>query len=126
MIGGSITLASADPFAQPIINPNLLSSDVDLAVMREAVKRARAFVAAPAWSDFIVAEFGDFADTHTEEALNAFIRSTGDSIYHPVGTVGMGTALDSHLRVKGVKGLRVVDASAFVSGRLSLHAETCH
>ena len=106
---------SVDPFAPPVINPNLLETDVDLAVMREGVKTARAFVAAPAWSDYIIAEFGDFAKAQTDEELDEFIRATGDSVYHPVGTVAMGAALEADLRVKGTRGFRVVDASAFVS-----------
>ena len=98
-----------------MINPNLLETDVDLAVMREGVKTARAFVAAPAWSDYIIAEFGDFAKAQTDEELDEFIRATGDSVYHPVGTAAMGAALEADLRVKGTRGFRVVDASAFVS-----------
>ncbi len=89
--------------------------------MREAVKAARTFVSAPAWSDYIIGEFGAFANTTTDGALDAYIRSNSDTVDHPVGTVAMGNgtdgALDSHLRVKGTVGLRVVDASAFVSGR---------
>ena len=110
---------STDPFASPLFNPNLLGSPADLAVMREAVKAARAFVAAPAWEGFIGDEFGDFANTTTDAALDDFIRANADTIDHPVGTVPMGKngegALDSHLRVRGTVGLRVVDASAFVS-----------
>ncbi|PIL22601.1 hypothetical protein GSI_15290 [Ganoderma sinense ZZ0214-1] len=115
--GGNVTLNSTNPFDAPIINPNLLGSPVDLAIMRDAVKAARAFVTAPTWSDYIISEFGAFANATTEEALDAYIRSNSDTIDHPVGTVAMGNgvegALDSHLRVRGTVGLRVVDASAF-------------
>ena len=111
---------STNPFDSPIINPNLLGTSADLAIMREAVKAARAFVAAPTWSNYILGEFGAFANATTEAALDGYIRSTSDTIDHPVGTVAMGNgttgALDSHLKVKGTVGLRVVDASAFVSG----------
>ncbi|KAI1790122.1 alcohol oxidase [Ganoderma leucocontextum] len=114
---GNVTLNSTDPFDTPLINPNLLGTSVDLAIMREAVKAARAFVTAPAWSDYIISEFGVFANATTDGALDAYIRSNSDSVDHPVGTVAMGKgadgALDSHLRVKGTVGLRVVDASAF-------------
>lgn len=113
---------STDPFDAPLINPNLLGTSVDLAIMREAVKAARAFVRAPAWSDYIIGEFGAFANATTDGTLDAYIRNTSDTIDHPVGTVAMGNgadgALDSHLKVKGTIGLRVVDASAFVSGVL--------
>ncbi|TFK91942.1 GMC oxidoreductase [Polyporus arcularius HHB13444] len=114
---GNVTLNSTDPFDAPIINPNLLGTDVDIAVMREAVKAARSFVAAPAWSDYIISEFGAFAEAHTDEELDAYIRNNTDTVDHPVGTVAMGKgaqgALDSDLKVKGTIGLRVVDASAF-------------
>ena len=87
--------------------------------MREAIAAARAFVAAPAWQGFIEAEFGDFANAHTDDELNAYITANSDTVDHPVGTVAMGkdgeSALDSNLRVRGTVGLRVVDASAFVS-----------
>ncbi len=116
--GGNVTLNSTDPFDAPIINPNLLGTDVDVAVMREAVKAARSFVAAPAWSDYIISEFGAFAEARTDEELDAYIRNNTDTVDHPVGTVAMGKgaqgALDSELKVKGTIGLRVVDASAFV------------
>ena len=87
--------------------------------MREAVKAARSFVSAPAWSDYIISEYGAFGQAHTDEELDAYIRNNTDTIDHPVGTVAMGKgsegALDSKLRVKGTIGLRVVYASAFVS-----------
>ena len=115
-------MASANPFDAPVINPNLLATDADLAVMREAIKTARDFVAAPAWSDWIIAEYGAFAEAQTDDELNAYIRANGNAIYHPVGTVAMGSALESDLRVKGTKGLRVVDASAFVSASAAARA----
>ncbi|KAI0720536.1 alcohol oxidase [Cerioporus squamosus] len=114
---GNVTLKSTDPFDAPLIDPNLLGTDVDLAIMREAVKAARSFVAAPTWSGYLLGEFGAFGNAHTNEELDAYIRDNGDTIDHPVGTVAMGKdvegALDSELRVKGTVGLRVVDASAF-------------
>lgn len=118
-IGGNISLNSTNPFDAPLINPNLLGNAVDLAIMREAVKSARAFVKAPAWSDYIVSEFGASANATTDEALDAFIRANADTFDHPVGSVAMGSGgkapLTPDLRVRGTVGLRVVDASAFVS-----------
>ena len=117
-----MTLNSTNPFDAPLINPNLLGNSVDIAIMREAVKAARAFVAAPAWSDYIIGEFGEFANATTDDALDEYIRNNSNTVDHPVGTVAMGEgpdgALDSQLRVKGTIGLRVVDASAFVSDYL--------
>ncbi len=87
--------------------------------MREAVKASRAFVKAPVWSDYIVSEFGEFANATTDEGLDAYIRNNADTFDHPVGSVAMGrdesAALTPDLKVRGTIGLRVVDASAFVS-----------
>ena len=116
--GGNVSLASTNPFDAPIIDPALLGTQVDVALMREAVKAGRAFVAAPAWEGYILREFGALAEAQTDEELDAFIRDQTDTIDHPVGTVKMGgadAALNADLTVKGTKGLRVVDASAFVS-----------
>ena len=106
-------------FAAPLINPNLLSTPTDRAIMRAAIRSARAFVSAPAWSGYILNEFGPSAAAHTDAELDAYARDNADTIDHPVGTVPMGAgdggALHSDLRVKGTVGLRIVDASAFVS-----------
>ncbi|KAI0754900.1 alcohol oxidase [Daedaleopsis nitida] len=112
---GNLSLACADPFDPPLSNPNLLGTEVDLAIMRSAIKAARAFMAAPAWSDYIISEFGAFGQAQTDDELDAYIRDNADTVDHPVGTVAMGKtgALDAELRVKGTVGLRVVDASAF-------------
>ena len=101
------------------MDPNLLGTDVDLAIIRTAIKAARAFIAAPAWSDYIISEFGAFAQAQTDEELDAYARDNADTVDHPIGTVPMGEgeegALTADLRVKGTVGLRVVDASALVS-----------
>ncbi|KAI0712308.1 alcohol oxidase [Earliella scabrosa] len=114
---GKITLVSSSPYDAPLIDPALLATDADLAVMRESVKFAREYVATSAFSDYIISEYGAFAEAQTDEEIDAFIRENGDTIDHPTGTAAMGRgrhgALDAHLRVKGTKGLRVVDASAF-------------
>ncbi|KAJ7693354.1 aryl-alcohol oxidase-like protein [Mycena rosella] len=111
---GSITLNSSDPFASPLIDPALLSSDFDLFVMREAVKSVQRFVAARAWDGYIIASL---INGTTDAELDAYIRSESSSEYHPVGTAAMSPwgarygVVDPDLRVKGLTGLRVVDAS---------------
>ncbi|KIK65201.1 hypothetical protein GYMLUDRAFT_220474 [Collybiopsis luxurians FD-317 M1] len=114
---GTITLASTDPFDNPIIDPGLLSSNLDLAIMREAVKAARRFVSAQAWSDYIISEFGPFAEAQTDEELNAYIQSEASTIWHPYSTARMAPfnsingVVNPDLTVKGIQGLRIVDAS---------------
>ncbi|KZV61898.1 GMC oxidoreductase [Peniophora sp. CONT] len=119
---GNITLASLDSLDKPVINPNLLSEPVDAEILREGIKAARRFVTAPSFANYIVAEYGDFAAAQTDEELEAFAHANGDTVDHVVATVAMGRAgcmdagcgaLNPDLTVKGTKGLRVVDASAF-------------
>ncbi|VDC04855.1 unnamed protein product [Peniophora sp. CBMAI 1063] len=119
---GNITLGSLDPLDKPVIDPNFLSAPVDIEILREGIKMARRFVSAPAFADYIVAEFGDFADALTDEEIEAFARANSDTVDHVVATVPMGRAgcteagcgaLNPDLTVKGTTGLRVVDASAF-------------
>jgi len=114
---GSITLASTNPFDDPIINPGLLSSDIDVAIMREAVKASRRFVSAQAWSGYVMSEFGPFADAHTDEQLDAYIKNESSTIWHPYSTASMSAfnstngVVNPDLTVKGIKGLRIVDSS---------------
>ncbi|RPD62467.1 alcohol oxidase [Lentinus tigrinus ALCF2SS1-7] len=112
---GNISLASADPFDAPLVNPNLLGTDVDVAIMRSAIQAARNFMAAPAWADYIISEFGAFGEAQTDDELDAYIHDQSDTVDHPIGTIPMGTdgALEANLTLKGTVGLRVVDASAF-------------
>ncbi|KAI0712239.1 alcohol oxidase [Earliella scabrosa] len=114
---GTVTLASTDPFAAPLVDPNLLGTDVDLAIIRTAIKAARTFMAAPAWADYIISEFGAFAQAQTDDEIDVYARDNADTVDHPVGTIPLGKgrngALEADLRVKGTLGLRVVDASAF-------------
>ena len=101
------------------MDPNLLGTDVDLAIIRTAIKAARTFMAAPAWADYIISEFGAFAQAQTDDEIDAYARDNADTVDHPVGTIPLGKGqegvLEADLRVKGTVGLRVVDASAFVS-----------
>jgi choline dehydrogenase-like flavoprotein len=115
-----VTLNSSDLFADPVIDPNLLGSDLDFFIMREALKSAFRFAAAPAWKDYIISPFG-INSTATEAELDDFIRENAGSIFHPVGTSKMSPkgatwgVVDPDLRVKGLSGLRVVDVSIAVS-----------
>ena len=112
---GTISLASSDPFDHPKIDPNYLASDIDRQVMRESVRMCRDICAQPALAELIKAEMFPGDDVKSDAEIDAFIREKGETIYHPVGTVHMGihddAPLDPELRVRGVEGLRVVDAS---------------
>ena len=81
-------------------------------------------MSAPAWNGWIVGEYGAFAQAQTDAEIEQYVRNTSGSVAHVSGTVGMGKtgstgsgtgALNSDLTVKGTVGLRVVDASIFVS-----------
>ena len=107
------------------MSPNLLGTDFDLGNMREAVKASRRFMAAPAWSDWIIAEYGDFAQAQTDDEIDAYVRQGTYTNSHgsctvPMGKTGNDTskgsgALNSDLTVKQTVGLRVVDSTIFVS-----------
>lgn len=115
---GEITLASPDPDAHPKIQPNYLSAPGDLEVLRDGVKIVRRIVGQRAFDDYRGEEIwpGEGID---DDALDEAIRGVGETIYHPVGTCKMGhddmAVVDDQLRVRGIGGLRVVDASIMPS-----------
>lgn len=118
--GGAVTINGSDPFASPLIDPGLLSKDVDIAILREAIRSARRFVAASAWSSYVISPAPSNNAT-TDDELDAFIRANAVSFFHPVATTAMSPAgakwgvVDPDLKVKGTKGLRIVDAGVAVS-----------
>ncbi|MBL8557108.1 MAG: choline dehydrogenase [Hyphomonadaceae bacterium] len=112
---GTIALKSADPFAEPAIDPNYLATELDLRTMREAVKISRD-VANQKPLDFLRGEeIRPGKEVRTDAEIDAWIRATAETIYHPVGTCRMGVddraVVDATLKVRGIEGLRVVDAS---------------
>ncbi len=112
---GWMTLAAADPFAPPRIFFNLFSAPGDIAVLRYAIRKVRAIFAAPQLKHFMGREIIPGPDLTTDAQLDQFIRNTTTTAYHPVGTCRMGTdaeaVVDPKLRVRGIDGLRVADAS---------------
>jgi choline dehydrogenase len=112
---GSITLRSGDPAAAPIIRPNYLSAPADLAVLITGVRTVRRLVAADAFAPYRGDEVWPGAALTTDGPLGDFIRAKCETLYHPVGTCKMGrdplAVVDERLRVRGVEGLRVADAS---------------
>lgn len=112
---GRVGLASADPLASARIAANYLSHPDDIEVMLQGLKIARRVMAAPALATRIKAEVLPGAAVQSDADLIADIRARAETIYHPVGTCRMGndnaSVVDPQARVRGVEGLRVVDAS---------------
>ncbi|WEY38731.1 choline dehydrogenase [Paraburkholderia sp. SUR17] len=114
---GSIHIASPDAAVAPAIAPNYLSTDYDRHVAVNALRLTRRIAAAPALAPYRPHEVLPGLAYQTEEELQDAAGNVGTTIFHPVGTCRMGTAddpgavVDSRLRVRGVEGLRVVDAS---------------
>ncbi len=112
---GSVTLASADPLASPLIDPAFLTNHDDTQRMVQGFKLMRQLLNQPALAGYRGRELAASASAQTDAQIEAFIRSRADTIYHPVGTCRMGPGpldvVDAQLRVHGMQGLRVVDAS---------------
>jgi choline dehydrogenase-like flavoprotein len=111
---GTVGLASADPLAPPAIDPAYLADDRDAALLLKGAKTMRAILDAPALARYRRKQLY-LSGGETDAELMQHIRARADTIYHPVGTCRMGTdamaVVDPQLRVHGVDGLRVVDAS---------------
>ena len=114
---GTIALASADPFADPAIRANYLATPEDRRVLRESVRIGRDVVAQAALSPYRRDELAPGPDVRTDAEVDAWVRAHAETIYHPVGTCRMGDAhdtnavVDADLQVRGLQGLRVIDAS---------------
>jgi choline dehydrogenase-like flavoprotein len=113
---GSVFLESADPLAAPGIDPGFLSDPDDIRVLVTGAKMTRAILEAPALSKYRLKELYT-RDGMTDAEWESHIRARADTVYHPVGTCRMGVGddavVDPELRVRGLEGLRVVDASIF-------------
>jgi choline dehydrogenase len=112
---GTVEIRSALADAAPVIRPNYLSHEADLKVAADAIRLTRRIAAAPALARFEPVEYLPGASLQTDEELRQAASSIGTTIFHPVGTCKMGkgrdAVVDERLRVHGVTGLRVVDAS---------------
>ena len=112
---GTIMAAGPDPLQPPAIRPNYLSAESDLHVMLAGIRQTRKIFAAPAIAKYSAGEVRPGTPIETIDDVRAFAQAQGTTIYHPVGTCKMGedpmAVVDSRLRVQGVEGLRVIDAS---------------
>ncbi|MBT4488451.1 MAG: choline dehydrogenase [Rhodospirillaceae bacterium] len=111
---GSVSLSGKNPAAAPRIDPNFLAEDEDLQGLVDGFKLTRRILEAPALSPYRGKQLFT-ADIQTDEQIIADIRNRADTIYHPVGTAKMGrddmAVVNPELKVRGIDGLRVVDAS---------------
>ncbi|MFQ5784232.1 MAG: GMC family oxidoreductase [Alphaproteobacteria bacterium] len=126
---GSVAIRSPDPTAPPAIATNYLATALDRETTVAAIKLARRIAAAPALAAHIAEERKPGPAVASDDDLLAYIRETGGTIFHPVGTCRMGSdpqaVVDERLRVRGVAGLRVADASimpTLVSGNTNAPA----
>ena len=112
---GSVKLASKDPLAAPVIDPNFLGERDDMDRMIRGFKIVRNILGQPALAAFGAKELAASRDAQTDLQIEQFIREKADTVYHPVGSCRMGNGpmdvVDAKLRVHGLTGLRVVDAS---------------
>ena len=112
---GRIDLKSADPFEKPALHFNYLATEHDRRELTEGIRLARDLIRQPAFDAYRGAEMKPGNDTVSDAEILAYLRSTADTDYHPCATCRMGTdamaVVDEELRVHGIEGLRVVDAS---------------
>ncbi len=114
---GRIALSSPDPRAAPIIDPNILSAPEDFEPLVGGLRLARRILATPAFARYGGTEFLPGANVESDDALKDYLRATTATVFHPAGSCRMGVGdaavVTPALKVRGVDGLRVADASVF-------------
>ena len=114
---GRVGLKSADPLDDPAIFANYLAAEEDRRALREGVKMMRKVAEQSALDPYRTSEYAPGAAVQSDAEIDAWIKKTAETIYHPVGTCRMGAdgdpmaVVDAECRVQGIAGLRVVDAS---------------
>jgi choline dehydrogenase-like flavoprotein len=116
---GTVRLASADPVAAPLIDPHLLEQPEDIQPLIRALKIARSAFATRAFAEYDGVEVAPGPEVQSDAQWDAYIRETGYTVHHPVGTCRMGSdsgaVVDPQLRLNGIEGLRIADASVMPS-----------
>jgi choline dehydrogenase len=112
---GEVTLASSDPMDEPLIDPNYLSAPADLRHSIDGFRLAREILSQSSLASITKTEHLPGANVRTDAEIAAYIRQNGKTDFHPAGTCKMGrdamSVVDADLKVKGIEGLRVIDAS---------------
>ncbi|HWI39513.1 MAG TPA: GMC family oxidoreductase N-terminal domain-containing protein [Burkholderiales bacterium] len=112
---GSVAIRSASPQEPPAIRYNYLATENDRRVMVDGLKVIRQICHTPPLRGYITAEEYPGPKVQGDDALLDFVRQAGETVFHPTSTCSMGSVVDEKLRVKGIGGLRVVDASVMPS-----------
>ena len=116
---GHVRMRSADPFEQPDILFNYLDREEDREGFRRCLRLTREIIAQPAFDRFRGEEMAPGKDVQKDDEIDAWVRETMESTYHPCGSCRMGedamAVVDSQLKVRGLEGLRVIDSSVFPS-----------
>lgn len=124
---GSINITSSSAFDYPAIDPAYYTTAFDIGTVIHAVKTLREFFSTSAWDGFLGAPFSDAAHLNTDAEIEAYARTWATTLKHPVGTARLSKKADKggvvgpSLLIKGVKGVRVVDASVLVRALVSVH-----
>src|SRR5205823_2446438 len=112
---GHIALKSANPADPPAMQPNYLSAETDQRTLVEGLKLCRRLLASPHLERFIASEFLPGSEVQSDDEFLDYARRRGGTVYHPTSTCRMGVdamaVVDPELRVRGIDGLRVADAS---------------
>jgi choline dehydrogenase len=108
---GEVTLASADPATLPLVQFNFMSAEGDRERLRKGFRFIRQFMATEAAQPLVKAELAPGPQTQADEEVDTWLRASLISAGHPTSTCAMGAVVDSELKVKGIAGLRVADAS---------------
>jgi choline dehydrogenase len=112
---GSVEIRSADPLAPPAIRYNYLATENDRRVMVDGLKLIRRIARTRPLSDYVAAEEFPGSGVQSDEDWLEFCRRNGETVFHPTSTCSIGAVVDANLRVKGIDGLRVIDASVMPS-----------
>jgi choline dehydrogenase len=123
---GALTFVSADPKVAPIMQPNYLKTERDRKDFREMIRVTREIFAQKAFDEFRGGEVAPGPEATSDAALDEFVAQSGETAYHPCGTLKMGgdemAVVDGELKVRGIENLRVVDSSimpSIISGNLN-------